>query len=153
MILQQKNIFSSSRKIFILLFLAAMLPFSIILGYFFNVERGGMKRHLEKIEHFAVSQQQAIAHSVMQSVQSDILFLGKDSTLLNYLDNSNQTTLKYLVDDYTEFSKSKGIYDQIRFIDNKGMELVRVNFNSGNPYAVHPKSYKTKKTDTILQKP
>lgn len=145
MILQQKNIFSSSRKIFILLLLAAMLPFSIILGYFFNVERGGMKRHLEKIEHFAVSQQQAIAHSVMQSVQSDILFLGKDSTLLNYLDNSNQTTLKYLVDDYTEFSKSKGIYDQIRFIDNKGMELVRVNFNSGNPYAVHPKKLQNKK--------
>lgn len=104
-----------------------------------------MKRHLERIEHFAVSQQQAIARAVLQSIQSDILFLGNDSTLLNYLDNTNQTTLRHLVDDYTAFSKSKGIYDQIRFIDHEGVERVRVNFNFGNPYAVHPKKLQNKK--------
>lgn len=41
--------------------------------------------------------------------------------------------------EYLAFSRQKRKYDQIRFIDDKGMEKVRINFNSGNP-AILPES-------------
>jgi hypothetical protein len=38
--------------------------------------------------------------------------------------------------EYLEFSHQKQRYDQIRFIDDTGMEKVRVNFNNGTPVIV-----------------
>ncbi|MFQ5853784.1 MAG: GAF domain-containing protein, partial [Candidatus Binatia bacterium] len=38
--------------------------------------------------------------------------------------------------EYLRFSAQKGLYDQIRFLDERGMEVVRVNFNDGQPYIV-----------------
>ena len=35
-----------------------------------------------------------------------------------------------------DFSKTKGLYDQVRFLDENGMEVIRVNFNQGQPYIV-----------------
>jgi len=38
--------------------------------------------------------------------------------------------------DYLAFSSRKQVYDQVRFIDNQGMERVRVNYNDGAPAIV-----------------
>ena len=38
-----------------------------------------------------------------------------------------------LAHDYLSPSLRKGIYDQIRFIDENGKEVVRVNYNNGRP--------------------
>jgi hypothetical protein len=45
-------------------------------------------------------------------------------------------TEKHLIDhlkqDWSVFSRTKGMYDQIRWIDNSGKEKIRVNYNKGN---------------------
>ncbi|MCB0749366.1 MAG: GGDEF domain-containing protein, partial [Ignavibacteriae bacterium] len=38
--------------------------------------------------------------------------------------------------EYFEFCRYKAIYDQIRLISDTGMEVIRVNYNNGNPEAV-----------------
>ena len=42
------------------------------------------------------------------------------------------------------FSKNKRIYDQIRYIDESGMEIIRVNYNSGKPALVYKKELQNK---------
>jgi len=37
---------------------------------------------------------------------------------------------------FLDFCKTKALYDQVRFLDETGMELIRVNFNQGQPYIV-----------------
>ena len=60
----------------------------------------------------------------IHGVVSDLKFLlGQLST--NNIEKTFQT-----------FSTAKGIYDQIRFLDESGMEIIRVNYNAGKPMIV-----------------
>ncbi|MDV2496216.1 MAG: ATP-binding protein [bacterium] len=42
------------------------------------------------------------------------------------------------------FSEHRGLYDQIRFLDETGMEVVRANFNDGNPGVVPDEQLQSK---------
>ena len=42
----------------------------------------------------------------------------------------------HIRDDWLAFSRAKRVYDQIRWISADGQELVRINFNRGNPFSV-----------------
>lgn len=41
-----------------------------------------------------------------------------------------------LTKEFLTFSVNKGLYDQIRFLDKNGMEIIRVNYKRGHPYSV-----------------
>jgi PAS domain S-box-containing protein len=41
-----------------------------------------------------------------------------------------------IADEFRIFAGNKGLYDQIRYLDKNGMEIVRVNYNSGNTSVV-----------------
>ncbi|MDC7234925.1 MAG: diguanylate cyclase [Spirochaetales bacterium] len=70
------------------------------------------------------------------SVQSDILFLPELNELIRYKDIQNDSDKKSIELEFLNFSRSKAVYDQIRYIDAKGMEIIRVNYNTGSPYIV-----------------
>jgi len=38
--------------------------------------------------------------------------------------------------EFLYFSEKKGIYDQIRFLSADGMEIIRINYNEGQPHIV-----------------
>jgi hypothetical protein len=44
--------------------------------------------------------------------------------------------MSMLTGDYLSFSLRKGLYDQIRYLNETGMEVVRVNYNKGQPFIV-----------------
>ncbi|MCP3943041.1 MAG: response regulator [Desulfobacteraceae bacterium] len=43
---------------------------------------------------------------------------------------------KGLVHDLIQFARFEGIYDQIRYLDEYGMEKIRINFNKGHPGSI-----------------
>ena len=45
-------------------------------------------------------------------------------------------TVRDLTADYLYISSIRKIYDQIRYLDDSGQEIIRVNFNSGSPATV-----------------
>jgi diguanylate cyclase (GGDEF)-like protein/PAS domain S-box-containing protein len=60
-----------------------------------------------------------------------------DSVSVQRLLQSNTTRAKEdVARDFLAFSANKQKYDQIRYIDSQGMEVVRVNYNSGQPTIV-----------------
>lgn len=118
------------------------------------------------ISTFYFSLTQAI-HDINLSGEKDIVSLQK-----KYIDSdirSAVTDLKYLIhsssfdeivrektrfrtilkeevrQEFLQFSIAKQMYDQIRFLDKSGMEIIRVNFNGGDPVIVEEQQLQNKK--------
>lgn len=72
----------------------------------------------------------------LESISSDLGFLSTHSALRQVLDESSPQNLQQLADDFANFSRSKGIYDQLRWLDETGMERVRVDFVQGKGVVV-----------------
>ena len=74
--------------------------------------------------------------------QSDLMFL---SDLMDVRHLAEATRLAngnalfpfdHVALEYMQFAKRKGTYDQIRFLDTKGNEIIRINFEHGQPVKV-----------------
>ena len=79
-----------------------------------------------------------------ESVVSDLLYLSGKSQLLSLIDGSEAATQKAVARDFLLYSQKKKLYDQIRFLDESGMEVVRVNFNNGRPEIVNKEKLQNK---------
>ncbi len=80
--------------------------------------------------------QREIIHSELGSIASDLLFLADQNELHSYLETEDEQLLDGIADEYLAMIQKKTVYDQIRFLDDLGMEIVRVDFNRGEPAIV-----------------
>ena len=132
-------------------FLTIFLPLAALIGaitmVIYYIEARSERHIIETNEahHIAMLPEPII--SDFKSVVSDLIFLSEQHELQKILEgveglpvrpNRTQTGdyQKDLADNFLKFSKIKGLYDQIRFLNETGMEVVRVNFNNGEPYVV-----------------
>jgi len=53
---------------------------------------------------------------------------GSNGDLVNNIERFNE--------EFYQFTYNKKVYDQVRFIDKSGMEVIRINNNNGNPAVV-----------------
>lgn len=81
----------------------------------------------------------------LNQVISDIFFLSEQHAFKEILRLTQDYYADDLANDLLAFSRNRGIYDQIRFIDETGMEIVRIN-NKGNPTIVPDKELQFKGT-------
>lgn len=94
-------------------------------------------RKMEGIEHSANEIRNIeLAHQVLRqelnAVISDLLFLSTLNELQQLLSNPAKDIRPLLEREIASFSRSKGYYDQIRFLDTNGYEKIRINYNNGN---------------------
>jgi len=68
----------------------------------------------------------------LDDIAGDLTFLSSFSGLRDALDQTNSANLGSLEETFVQFSRSKGVYDQLRWIDETGMERVRVDFQNGD---------------------
>lgn len=113
----------------------AILAGTIIVLY--NLETKDYLSRIEIEEQAKLKTQFGlIAHS-FEDVVSDLRFLSKQNELLHMLKSEGESYYKdALAKEYLVFSRQKHKYEQIRFIDETGMERVRINFNNGSPVIV-----------------
>jgi signal transduction histidine kinase len=76
-------------------------------------------------------------------VKSDLLYLANQAILADFLAN-RPGSRRDLEEEYALFCRQRGVYDQIRYLDDTGLERIRVNFNSGRPAAVPSKELQLK---------
>lgn len=69
-------------------------------------------------------------------LRSDALYLAEHTSLQQWLETGQSESRQQLSTDLLNFSRQRGLYDQIRFIDAEGLERVRINWNHGQPHAV-----------------
>jgi len=70
-------------------------------------------------------------------IKSDILFLPRLNEMLKYKQLNKEEDRQLIEREFLEFTVSKKVYDQIRYINGEGQELCRINNNNGGfPTAV-----------------
>ncbi len=72
----------------------------------------------------------------LENIVSDVLFLSEYNEISGNFDKGSISTRININDELIIFAKNKNLYDQIRYIDNNGKEIVRINYNSGVPISV-----------------
>jgi signal transduction histidine kinase len=82
-----------------------------------------------------VELQEDIIRRELRSVESDVLYLANQAVLRDYL-SGRQANKKELQQEYVLFCRQRKLYDQIRYLDQDGLEIIRINDNKGNPRAV-----------------
>lgn len=94
----------------------------------------------------------------IEFISHDLMFLSKHTALRDTIEQATQKNIAHLTEDFSIFSASRGHYDQIRWIDQRGMEVVRVDYLQGKSVAIPADKLQNKGqryyfTDTIKLNP
>ena len=123
-------------KRFCLIFLPLVALASAITAGFLYQESGVQKKLLLSDQRRNVEMLRRLAINDIRSIILDLLYLSAHPKLHQMLENNDPDDRLKLSRIFLDFSKTKALYDQARFLDETGMELIRVNFNQGQPYIV-----------------
>lgn len=91
---------------------------------------------LKSREANSLEKQQQIFKNIFKSVVTDVMVLSAHYSLYQMLNGIVGNHRQVLAHELLAFSRHKGLYDQVRFLDHTGMEVVRINFNNGKPAIV-----------------
>lgn len=99
-------------------------------------------------EERVVDQQLNNISADIRMVTTDLRFLSSNIHLKLLIPNKpieNSSHLAMVKQEFLQFSRAKRFYDQIRYLDDSGMETVRINFNAGHPSIVPDELLQNKK--------
>jgi len=138
MILSHKQHRDDYRSAIIKRFLANVLLFAMLLVaagiVHYYTERKLERSGIEFTESYGVAQAHEAIDTTLRGVVSDLAFLSRLNELRDLLDNpGNEPVRQMLAQEFLSFSEMKRVYDQIRLLDSKGMEVVRINYDNGKP--------------------
>jgi hypothetical protein len=121
---------------YLILFLAAVI---ILVGsttfVIYQSEVNKEKAILEANELDHVDFQSKIIVNNFGSIVSDLKILSEGKELVSYLDG-NEASAPKTAEFFLSFSNRKRIYNQIRLIDETGLEVVRVNYKDDDSVIV-----------------
>ncbi|TXT39991.1 MAG: multi-sensor hybrid histidine kinase, partial [Comamonadaceae bacterium] len=131
-----------------LLFLRVFLPISTVLaGGALTYGYQELQSKLTELHHqeytYAKLGSAALANSI-EPVTRDLMYLSRSSALHSAVEQPTPENLVHLAQDFSSFSNAKQLYDQIRWIDETGMEVVRIDFLQGKAIVVAPDKLQNK---------
>ena len=116
--------------------------FSVLIGAAFYFQQKTIIADIRNDELTKVNQ---AATSIVKDIEvnhSNLMFLSdllelktitEEDRYVGQLDGKAKEELSQL---YLRFALRKNVYDQIRFLDSKGEEIIRINYNNGSPQVV-----------------
>ncbi|MCB2291657.1 EAL domain-containing protein [Clostridium sp. CS001] len=132
-------------KYFIFIFLPLMISFLLTLFMVNNLQTQKNKQILMERERSIGKINKLNIQTTFNSVTADVKVIKDSNEINDYINNPTINTLSNLNEMFFRFSKNKRIYNQLRLIDTKGMEIARVDYNDGNVRIVTPKELQNKK--------
>ena len=94
-------------------------------------------------KHVYSDAEYSIVDVKLKSIETELnhvlhdLFTLKSNSLFNqYINNNDPNLANKLSEDFLNLATYQRSYDQCRFINEKGIEVIRINFNNGTPYIV-----------------
>ena len=126
-------------KVFVRSFIYGFIFLFLVLLTFFINEYNSLVSRIQEVIQSDIYTYSFDFDDEIVSVASDLLLL-EDLTIntdsLHYINGETNFTSvskqEELSELYLSWIDNKGVYDQIRIIDNYGVELLRVNYNGGN---------------------
>jgi diguanylate cyclase len=130
-------------KIFIPLSLIALIAILVICYVVTN-------NHIKVVVGMVrstMNNEESVFQRVINGSVSDVLFL-KEEVLIEYADYNGSIpdgSTTHLAQTFASFSKHRHIYDQIRFVDQRGQEILRINNRDGQVSIVPKNKLQNKK--------
>lgn len=101
------------------------------------VAKRDVDRTMVKVmEADTLAQQCAVIDTSFRSIVSDLYVLAAHYELQQLLATGKESHRANLAQEFLAFADFKRTYDQIRFLDERGMEIIRVNFHDNHPIIV-----------------
>jgi len=121
------------------LFFIFFIPLVLILAgtsvfYYLSVENANIQKLQDRAKLQLQFQTDVFSHE-FQSIVSDLIVISGHHELRQIADGGSYDYTS-LANEFLIFCANKKIYDQVRFLDATGMEVVRVNYNQGHPAIV-----------------
>ncbi len=131
---------SHKRSIFLKYFLILSLSSltivgSISLSFYFTAQHS-RQEIIENQEISSLSQQEKIIRNDIKSILADLMLLVRHHHLHSNIEGGTGDSFGTVAEEFLIFAQQKKIYDQVRFIDHKGMEQIRINYNDSHPTIV-----------------
>jgi len=135
--------------------LAYFLSFSLLLGAgfvgFFAMEvKEELALHEAEQRYIANVGRQEILHDLQSAVIGAIL-LSTHHELTPFLEDSDAAHLERLTQGFISFAEVTGKFDQVRLIDPKGKELLRINYDGFMGKAAAPQALQDKRSRYYFQ--
>jgi len=102
-----------------------------ILFFFHTTELNFEKRRIETDESLSIAVGKNTASRDLKAIRTDLIELGHNHILSNLQRPPAPDKLQQLQVEFMRFSNRKQLYDQIRYLDNTGKEILKVVFNQG----------------------
>ncbi len=143
---------------FIRLFLPICLVLLIIGGMHYYTFYTTEHSSIESTESLNVDLARRMIQEDIADVVKDLRFLAEHIETQGLPEALPWTREQRIAEEFRAFARNKGLYDQIRYLDDSGMEIVRVNYNGGDaevvPYAeLQNKANRYYFREALAQKP
>ncbi len=147
-----KRLFNSDKRIFFILFVVVFISISfifLVITMLIHSDSDRIKRMEIDISgrSLIASEQYFITYRINR-LTSDVQFIS-DTLEQNYPDDGDFSKIEIL---WSTYSDNRKIYDQIRYIDIQGNEVVRVNYSADGADVVPKDQLQNKKDRYYFQK-
>ncbi|MEJ2631183.1 MAG: PAS domain S-box protein [Acidihalobacter sp.] len=123
-------------------------PLSLLLAavvwVLFKVQVDAAGASIRNSERHVLALASNTVSTELSILRGDTLYLASVSSLRAWLDSGSAAAHAHLSADFLAFARDRGIYDQVRFLNAQGREVVRVNWNRGKPVEVPSKALQAK---------
>ncbi|RMG07324.1 MAG: sensor histidine kinase, partial [Cyanobacteria bacterium J055] len=134
--------------------MAMFLPISISIGSaLWMLYRNNFryeKQIFERQMNIEIQVQSREIEEIFTSITDDLLLAARQKNVESFL-AGNSTLLPQLVRDGTAFLQEKEIYNQISLLDLQGREILRLNYDRGNPQVVAAPQLQSKEERAFFQ--
>ena len=130
-------------KKWIFVFIPLIIIIGLVLWLVYSANNGALNESIAVREGQIVELQKQTITRDFQAIVSDLMIIADSEKIREMLDG-DEGSKEGVGNEFSTFSERKRFYDQVRYLDDKGMEVVRVNFNEGKPALVPEKKLQSK---------
>ncbi|MDQ1341081.1 MAG: hypothetical protein QG567_2239 [Campylobacterota bacterium] len=120
-------------KRFFILFFASTLIFSLFVFIRVGLLYSDAKKQIISESKHMIQTHKERFGLIVAHIKSEVAFLSKEKHTRAVFDSKNTDDL---ASQFLNYITNEKTYDQVRFLDINGKEIVRVNYNNGNPKIV-----------------
>lgn len=155
MIYQPHRQHSADKNNLLRRFITLFLPISLMgitlsLAFYF-IDSESRRTSIMRQETFNISQLEKVVQNDIRSIVSDLMVLANHQHLHDFLSDEQESSRKILNQEFLSFAEHKKLYDQVRFINMEGKEIIRINNENGKPKVVSRWKLQDKKTRYYFQ--
>lgn len=121
----------TTKRQFLKIFIPFLLAIIIVLAVYVLLSNQQAREIIQTNEFTQIELAKKSIHRDFESILPDINVLLSSGLLQNFLDKGDAATLHDLSQGFASFAEHKRIFDSIRFLDDLGMEVVRINYSNG----------------------